>query len=52
MSAPSEIGLRWMPENTYDQKSPIFSDNALLWSGNKPLSEPMLAQVYVAVWRN
>ena len=30
----------------------IDSDNGLVPSGNKPLSEPMLTQLYVAIWRH
>ena len=28
------------------------SDNGLVPSGNKPLPEPMLTQIYVAIWRH
>ena len=30
----------------------IGSGNGLVPSGNKPLSEPMLTQIYVAKWRH
>ena len=30
----------WIPANTFDDQS-----------GNKPLPEPMLTQIYVAIWR-
>ena len=29
----------------------IGSGNGLVPSGNKPLPEPMLTQIYVAIWR-
>ena len=34
------------------QYSSIGSDNGLVPSGNKPLSEAMLTQFYVAIWRH
>ena len=37
-----EIGFRWMPQNT-------INDNGSVQSGNKPLPEPMLTQIYVAI---
>ena len=30
----------------------IGSGNGLVLSGNKPLPEPMLTQIYVAIWRH
>ena len=30
----------------------IISGNGLVPSGNKPLPEPMLTQIYVAIWRH
>ena len=41
-----EIALRWMPLDLTDDKS------ILVPSGNKPLPEPMLTQIYVAKWRH
>ena len=43
-----EIALRWMPQDITDDKS----GNGLVPSGNKPLPEPMLTQIYVAKWRH
>ena len=37
-----EIGLRWMPQIT-------INDNGSVQSGNKPLPDPMLTQIYVAI---
>ena len=38
-------GLHWWSVN-------IVSDNGLVPSGNKPLSEPRLTQISVAIWRH
>ena len=38
----TEIELRWMPQNTFDDN--IGSSKGLLPSGNKPLPEPMSTQ--------
>ena len=38
-------GLHWWSIN-------IGSGNGLVPSGNKPLPEPMLTQIYVAIWRH
>ena len=40
---PYEIALRWIPLDLTDDKFNIGS-------GNKPLPEPMLTQMYVAKW--
>ena len=64
LSAPSDIGLSWVPENLTDGKSTLVqvmaglhwwsvnigSGNGLVPSGNKPLPEPMLTQIFVATW--
>ena len=39
----------WTPSNTTDDVS-VGSGNCLVLSGNKPLPESMLAQIYVAIW--
>ena len=53
--------LRIKPMSTYAQVSAtehllwkvnIISGNGILPSGNKPLSEPVLTQIYVATWRH
>ena len=41
-----------MPQDLTDDKSNIGSGNGLVPSGNKPLPEPMLTQIYVAIWRH
>ena len=38
-----------MPQDLSDGKSNIGSGNGLVPSGNKPLPEPMLTQIYVAI---
>ena len=40
-----------MPLDLTDDKVNIGSGNGLVSSGNKPLPEPMLTQIYVAKWR-
>ena len=48
-----ETALRWMPLDLTDDKSVnIGSGNGLVPSGNKPLPEPMLNQISVAIWRH
>ena len=42
-----EIALRWMPQNTFNDKSTLVQ---IMTSDNKPLSELMLPQIYVATW--
>ena len=44
-----EIVLTWMPQDLTDDKVNIGSGNGLVPSGNKPLPEPMLTQIYVAI---
>ena len=44
--------LRWMPQVCADDYVNIDSGNGLVPSGNKPLPEPMLTQIYVAKWRH
>ena len=50
LGACCEIALRWMPYNLSNVKVYIGSGNGLVPSGNKPLPEPMLTQIYVAIW--
>ena len=40
-----------MPMGLIDDVS-IGSGNGLVPSGNKPLAEPMLTQIYVSIWRH
>ena len=50
MSAPFETAIKYMAQNTFDNKPTyIGSDNGLVPSGNKPLPELMLTQMYVAI---
>ena len=42
MSTSGEIVLTWMQQNTFN-----VSGNGLVLSGNKPLHEPMLTQIFV-----
>ena len=44
-----EITVKWMPLDLTDY---IGSGNGLVPSGDKPLPEPMLTQIYVAKWRH
>ena len=46
------IVLKWMPMDLTDGKSTFCSGNGLVPSGNKPLPEPMLTQISVAIWRH
>ena len=41
-----------LPTGEYHKAINIGSGNGLLLSGNKPLSEPMLTQIFVAIWRH
>ena len=43
--------LRRMPHDPIDDKSTFGSGNGLVPSGNKPLTDPMLTQFLVALWR-
>ena len=43
------LTLQWMPQNLIKLEVNIVSGNGLVPSGTKPLSEPMLTQVYVAI---
>ena len=52
MSTFCEIAFRWMPRNTFDNKSASCSGNGLVPSGKKPLPEPELMQIYGAIWRH
>ena len=47
MSTSCEIALRWVVQNTFDD---VGSGNGLVPSGNKPLPEPVLSQIYVTIW--
>ena len=50
MSTSYENVLSWMPQNTFADNND--SGNGLLPSGNKPLPEPMLTQMHVAILRH
>ena len=45
-----EITLMWMPQNLTNEKVNIGSGNGLMPSGSKPLPEPVLTKIYVAIW--
>ena len=49
LRASCEIVLSWMPQSLSDIVN-IDSGNVLVPSGNKPLTEPVLTQVYIARW--
>ena len=38
--------------DTMERKLDIGSDNSVISSCNKPLPEPMLTQILVAIWRH
>ena len=40
-----------MPQNPFDDKN-IGSGNGLVPNETKPLPEPMLSQIYVAIWHH
>ena len=40
-----------MPRNLTDDTSTFVQGNSLVLPGNKLLPEPMLTQIYVAIWR-
>ena len=44
LSISHEIAIKWMSQNLN-----IGSGNGLMPSGNKPLPEPMLTQIYVII---
>ena len=48
----NDDALRWMALDLTDDKSNIGSGNGLVPSGNKPLPEPMLAQICVTLWHH
>ena len=52
LSISYEIAFRWMPLDLTDDKSNIGLGNGLVPSGNNPLPEPMLTQIFVAKWRH
>ena len=41
-----------MPQNSFDDKLVFGSGKGSVPSGNKPLPEPKLTQVYAAKWCN
>ena len=45
-----KIVVRQMPRNSTDDKSIIVLGDGLVPSGNNPLPEPMLTQIWVAIW--
>ena len=51
VSTSCEISLRWMPQNAFEDNSPLVEEgNGLVPSGNKPLHQPMLTQISVSIW--
>ena len=42
-----DIALWWMPQN---ERINIVSGNGFVTSGNKPLPDPKLTPIYVAIW--
>ena len=48
MDTSCEIAINSMPQNTRDVNTGL--GNGLLPKGNNPLPEPMLTQIYVAIW--
>ena len=61
MNISVEIALRWMPLNTFDEKSTLVQVMAWChqatihylsqcWPRSKPLPEPMLTPICVAIW--
>ena len=46
----SKVALMRMPQTLTIEN--IGSGNGLVSSGNKPIPEPMVIQIYVAVWRD
>ena len=48
----SKIAFRWMSLDFTDEKSTLVQLVALVPSGKKPLAEPILTHVYVAIWRD
>ena len=47
LSTTCEVGRRWVPQNSIDEN--IGSANGLVPWGNKPLLEPMLSKICVAI---
>ena len=47
-----EIALIWMSLGLHWSSVNIGSGNGLVPSGNKPLPEPMLTHIFVAIWRH
>ena len=47
-----EIALVWMSLGFHWWAVNNGSDNGLVPSGNKSLPEPMLTQIFVAIWRH
>ena len=47
-SVSREIALRWMSLDFTDGKSTLVQ--VMAWCSTKPLPEPMLIQIYVAIW--
>ena len=43
-----EIALKWMPLDLTDDKSTL--DQVMVWC-NMPSPEPILTQIFVAMWR-
>ena len=45
-----EIAMRWMSVDLIYDKSAVIQE--MCRQGNKPLTEPMLTQIYGAIWRH
>ena len=44
------ISLKFVPEDPTRNKSVLFQAMALLQKGDRPLTDPMLTQIYNATW--
>ena len=45
---PMNIAIRSVPQGLIENN--IGSGSGLVWSGNKPIPEPILTQIYVTIW--
>ena len=52
MSSSCKIALKRMPQTPLVMSERWFGGNGLLRSGRKPLPEPMLIRIYVAICRH
>ena len=51
MSTFCEIAFRWMPQKNFNDNS-SGSGESLMLSDSKPLTEPILIQIYIAIWHH